>query len=169
MARTRMPSFREIARSERGFLRREQRLGRNSENFIWFGEQVKMGLKKGMRTRVRTAAMLLRDRVVVNISKPVRKLSSERTGRTIVDPASRSKSGQFPRADTTRLMKDVFWQEEMSKEPMAIVGTTLNYGLILETRMNRSFLRRTLLEVVPLIRTILTVGNPSDFPGNHHR
>ena len=74
-----------------------------------------------------------------------------------MDPASRSRPGEFPRADTTRLMKDIYY--ETSTDGMtAIVGTTLDYGLLLETVMNRSFLRRTLTEMEGTVRTILTSG-----------
>ena len=73
-----------------------------------------------------------------------------------MDPGSRSKPGEFPKADTTRLMKDIFWR--MESKTSAIVGTTLDYGLFLETRMDRSFLRRTYREQLPVIRKILLSG-----------
>ena len=118
----------------------------------WFGDVVKRDLGKSMRGRVMIACQLLRDRIVVNLAKPVVKVKS-RNGRTRVDPASRSKPGEFPRADTTRLMKDIFW--DMQSDTVGRVGTTLDYGLVLETRMDRSFLVRTLKEMSPRIRSIL--------------
>lgn len=122
----------------------------------WNGTQVERNIRIGLRTRIKLAAQLLRDRVVVNISRPVTKYVSV-SGRTRVDSASRSREGEFPKADTTRLMKDIFWRMEDQGES-AIVGTTLDYGLLLEVKMQRSFLRRTLLEQQPMIRTILLAG-----------
>jgi hypothetical protein len=141
---------------------------------IWLGEQVERGMQMTMRARVRLAAQLVRDKVVINLSTPVRKIPGRQgrnatTGRftrrrTKVDPASRSRPGEFPRADTTRLMKDIFY-EVREGGMQAIVGTTLDYGLILETVMNRSFLRRTLDELQPAITRLLTAGGPgTEFP-----
>lgn len=137
-----------------GLARRQERFRVRLE---WLGQQVEAGLNLTMRARVRLAAQLLRDKVVINLSTPVRKYRSPRTGRTVVDPTSRSRPGEFPRADTTRLMKDVYY-EVAASGMRAIVGTTLDYGLLLETVMNRSFLRRTLNEMEGPIRTILTSG-----------
>ena len=54
-------------------------------------------------------------------------------------------------------MKDIFFAQ--SSSPLVYqVGTTLDYGLILETRMNRSFILRTFNEERNNIRTILTQG-----------
>jgi hypothetical protein len=131
------------------------RVSRSNVTIQWFGDQVQRNITVGMRSRTRLAAQLLRDRVVVNISRPVTKIKSK-SGRTRVDPASRSKPGEFPKADTTRLMKDIYW--ESRGDLVAIVGTTLDYGLWLETRMDRSFLRRTLREQQNMIRRILVTG-----------
>jgi hypothetical protein len=105
--------------------------------------------------RVKFATNFLRDKVKANLSRPVRKIKS-RT-RTVVDPASRSKKGEFPRADTSRLMKDIF--VAFSDDGMeGRVGTTLKYGLILETKMDRSFLRRTMNEMRHQVIAILMHG-----------
>ena len=123
---------------------------------IWFGERVAKSVKTGMGTRLRLAAMLLRDRVVINISRPVTKIkgsAGERDVRgrflkTRVDRGSRSKPGGYPKADTTRLMKDIFWEvQRTEKKVIARVGTTLDYGLILETRMKRKMLVASLHEM----------------------
>jgi len=119
-----------------------------------YEDELKKGVQKTMRQRVAIASQLFRDKVVANLSKPVRKISGTRTKRRIVDPTSRSKEGEFPRADTTRLMKDIFVRrsDDGSK---AQIGTTLGYGLILETKMKRSFLRRTFNEFRPQLTRIL--------------
>ena len=118
----------------------------------WYGHGINKHVNLHLTSRVKIAAEFLRGRVVRNISRPVFKFKNK-AGRTVVDPASRSKPGEFPKADTTRLMKDIFWK--MEHKHSAIIGTTLDYGLILETRMNRSFLRRSLNENLPTIRAIL--------------
>lgn len=137
-----------------GLARREQRF---AVRLIWLGQQFQQGFSMTMRARIRLAAQLIRDKTVINISTPVRKYRSPRTGRTVVDPTSRSRRGEFPHADTTRLMKDVYY-EVATSGMRAIVGTTLDYGLLLETIMDRSFLRRTLVEMERPVRDILTRG-----------
>ncbi len=95
--------------------------------------------------RVRVAGQFLRDAVVVNLSRPVRKYTGPRSGRVQVDPESRSKEGEFPRADSTRLIKNVF-HKHYPDIATSRVGTNLLYGIVLETGLDRSFLRRTLRE-----------------------
>ena len=129
----------------------------------WFDKQVATNIKIGMQGRLKLAGQMLRDKVVINISRPVTKVKSNRTGRTVVVPSSRSKPGEFPKADTTRLMKDIFW--EMRGPTSVIVGTTLDYGLILETRRNRSFLKRTHDEMLPVLRRVITSNRGGKLPG----
>lgn len=131
----------------------------------WFGKRVVQNVNIGMGARVRLAAQLLRDATVVNLSRPVikevvRNTKDRKTrSRTRVVPSSRSKPGEFPRADTTRLMKDIFFLVARGPhENRAIVGTNLDYGLILETRKNRSFLRRTLFEMRFVTAQLLGTG-----------
>lgn len=129
----------------------------------WFDREMRRNLRVGLAGRLKLAAQLLRDKTVLNLSKPVRKFKGPRSGRIQVDPASRSKEGEFPRADTTRLMKDIFWR--MEGQASAIVGTTLAYGLLLETKMNRSFLRRTLNQMLPTIRRVILTNRGGRLPG----
>jgi len=139
-----------------GFQRRHQRINARIE---WFGNKVATNINIGMRGRLRLAAQLLRDRTVANISRPVTKSKGPRSGRIRVEKGSRSKVGEFPKADTTRLMKDIFFEVSRSGAgDRAIVGTTLDYGLLLETTMKRSFLRRTLKEMRSTITKVLTSG-----------
>ena len=90
--------------------------------------------------RLDMIAQLLRDKIVANVSLPV-----ERSGRRVI---VRSLVGEFPRAETTRLMRDIFW--DRSAILTRTVGTSLDYGLWLELK-GRSFLRRTLNEEQPFI------------------
>lgn len=137
-----------------GMARREQRF---AVRLIWLGQQFEQGFNMTIQARLRLAAQLVRDKTVINLGVPVRKYRSPRTGRTVVDPASRSDEGEFPRADTTRLMKDIYYEMD-TRGMRAIVGTTLDYGLLLETVMNRPFLVRTLNEMQGAVRNILTRG-----------
>lgn len=115
----------------------------------WYGMDLSARVDLDVTKKLHLAAMMLRDRVVVNLSTPVRKYQNAR-GRIVVDPTSRSRIGQFPRADTTRLMKDIFFHVDEGRQ-RAIVGTTLDYGLELEIG-GRSFLRRTLDEMRPALQ-----------------
>jgi hypothetical protein len=140
------------------------RQARTKARIEWYGQRVANNVNIAMSARVRLAAQLLRDKTVANISRPVTKVRRKITrgpnkGKTLtrVVPESRSKPGEFPKADTTRLMKDIF--HDMRGKLVAIVGTTLDYGAVLETSMNRSFLRRTLNEQWGRLRSVL-VGRP---------
>ena len=120
----------------------------------WNGPKVVGQIRMGMRSRLKLAAQLLRDRVVVNLSVPVVKYKGP-DGRTRVDPASRSKPGEYPRLDTAVLRNSVFW--DMESETVARVGFSVDYGLYHELR-ERPFLRRTFNEQLPMLRKILLSG-----------
>ena len=153
---------------------RDRRILRFNARAEWFTRNVVRNLNIGMAARLRATGQMLRDKIVINISYPVTKVKKKRLVEderfapgdrmktetyTTVDPASRSKPGEYPHADTTRLMKDVFW--ELQEENLLVrVGTTLDYGLWLETMMQRSFIRRTLLEMAHELGVIL-VSNDS--------
>jgi len=64
----------------------------------------------------------------------------------------RSLPGQFPRAETTLLLKSIFWQRKSKLRRW--IGTSLDYGLHLEVnpRLDRSFLLRTINENNRFIR-----------------
>lgn len=141
---------------------RQNRYIRFQTRLVWLADKLTQKVTWGMATRLRVACQLLRDKVVLNISYPVTKYKSKLTGRTVVDPASRSKPGQFPHADTTRLMKDVYWVVN-DKALEGKVGTTLDYGLILELEMNRSFLIRTWQEMKQYVLSVLLAGGGTVF------
>jgi len=137
---------------------RQRRVGKAAEREVrieWFIENVCKTVAMNMRQRVSLATHLLKDRVVRNISTPVMKGIGPRGGRVVT---GRSVAGEFPHAETTQLLKTIF--EEVQETSPGVydgfVGTPLVYGLILETRMNRSFLVRTLYESMDNIRTILS-------------
>ena len=124
----------------------------------WFIENVSDTVAITMRNRVRMAAEFLRSKIVQNISRPVNKYVGPRSGRIQVN--QRSVAGEFPKADTTRLMKDIFY-EVVELQPGVIdgaVGTTLDYGAILETNavLDRAYLTRTLFEEASTLQALLT-------------
>lgn len=146
-----------------------RRKARFDTRLQWFGERVARNIRIGMTTRLRLAAQLLRDKTVINISRPVTKTPGVPTRARRRDPISpfaqpktftrvtnRSVAGEFPKSDSTLLMKTTFWQ--MINDETAMIGTPLHYGLILETRMNRSFLVRTHREFMPTFRRIMLSG-----------
>lgn len=131
------------------------KLGHKAVAMKWVGreKEVAADINRKMSVRVKLAAQVLRDQVVKNISIPVERAGPGRGSKGRV--VRRSTYGEYPRADTTRLMKDIFWQ--MDGETDAIVGTTLDYGAVLElsNRLDRSYLRRSLRENYGKIRSIL--------------
>jgi hypothetical protein len=133
----------------------QRRRGARAETTLeWFGREVANDVRITMRARMLLAVRLLRDRTVKNISIPVTKERGP-TGRIRV--TERSEPGEYPRADTTRLMKDIFAEVD---EGRARFGTTLDYGLALEVsqRLNRRFLMRTFEEMIPVVRNVLLNG-----------
>ena len=140
---------------EAGRQRRAAKAGQRIPRIEWRIKEVAETIKMSMRQRVLLATHLLKDRVVRNISTPVLKGIGPRGGRVVT---GRSRPGEFPHAETTQLLKTIF-EDVQEVAPGAFegyVGTPLDYGLILETRMNRSFLVRTLYESAADIRAILS-------------
>lgn len=128
----------------------------NAKDMRWRGPELQRRVNNHMGIRVKLAAQFLRDRVVKNISTPVDRAGPGRDAKgrfTKGKVVGRSKPGEYPRAETTRLMKDIFW--EMDGPMSAVVGTTLDYGAYLEFKLDRSFLRRTLREQRNGLRRIL--------------
>ena len=119
----------------------------------WFTRRVERSINIGLDRRARLAAQLLRDKIVVNISLPI-----ERDDRG--DVAVRSVNREFPRIETGRLMRDIFVKR--MGPGWYRIGTTLDYGLILETRMNRSFILRTFREMRGQIHRMLITRQPGD-------
>lgn len=130
--------------------RRAARAGKRSVEIEWFINEVSDKIELTMNQRVRIATELVKTKVVQNISRPVTKI-----GRRVTD---RSKPGEFPKADTTQLMKSIFSQVKKTAKGIwdGFIGTPLDYGLILETRRERSFLKRTLDEELPKVKRILS-------------
>lgn len=135
--------------------RRSARDTANQAKVEWYADQVLSKINLTMKQRVQIAGEYVKNKVVKNISIPVIKGTGPRGGRVVT---GRSKPGEFPRADTTQLMKTIGLEVKQESDGVwaAYIYTPLDYGLILETRMSRSFLRRTLKEERARVVKILT-------------
>ena len=125
--------------------RRSATAAGRSARFEWFLDEVADKVRLTLKQRVTMATEHVKSKVVKNISRPVTKTVGPRGGIVVTN---RSKPGEFPKADTTMLMKTIFSNVEVVNKYVVdgFIGTPLDYGVILETRMNRSFLLRTLRE-----------------------
>lgn len=136
----------------------------------WFINEVCGTVNLSLQKRVRIATELVKNKVIRNISRPVTKTihtyyyKESKNGKlkaqqhTVV--SDRSKKGEFPKADTTQLMKTIFSAyEELGEGNFAgFVGTPLDYGVRLETlpQLDRSFLVRTLNDQRDNVMAILS-------------
>ena len=144
---------------QEGYQRRAGAAAGRDVRIEWMLERLENGLQVAMKDRVRIACEHVRSAIVSNISVPVTKEVVD--GRTRV--TERSKPGEFPRADTTQLMKNIFTDlvDRGKGNVSGYVGMPLDYGLFLETKMDRSFLARTLHEELDTVGRIL--GGPITF------
>jgi hypothetical protein len=149
----------EKAQTRAGLLQAKHggRRAKQQAQIEWYGKQLEEKVKVTAVQRIRIATELVKRKTKLNVSKPVLKYVGPKSKRVQVDPESRSEPGEFPRAETTHLMKTIFSKLDVSnkKRPRGIVGTPLDYGLRLETRMSRSFLRRTIHEESKNLKRIL--------------
>ncbi len=160
---------------EKARVRRLQVAVEKEARIEWFINDVLSRVNVSVKARVKLATNLVKTKVVKNISRPVTKIKGPRrrvakgqagggqfkAGRIAV--SGRSKPGEFPKADTTQLMKTIFGEvREVSPGVFdGFVGTPLDYGLILEIQLDRSFLVRTFNEERSKIIRIIT-GPGSD-------
>ena len=167
-----MPSeAQRIAAIEGARQRRADRASAAAAQTEWFIDKVSSTVALSCQQRVRLATEYLKNRVIKNISRPVTKtIIRGKQGRnalgqftkvqTYTRVTNRSKKGEFPKADTTQLMKTIFsaYRQEGAGNYAGFVGTPIDYGVILETlpQLDRSFLVRTLNEERDRILRILT-------------
>lgn len=149
MAKFKVPSARvEAAKGRRG----ASAAARNVR-IEWYIRNVSDKIAITMKGRVMLATELVKSKVVQNISTPVVKGKGSRGGYRVT---GRSKPGEFPHAETTQLMKGIFGEVRKSVGGWdGYIGTPHHYGVILELRMNRRFLTRTLEEERPKVMRIL--------------
>jgi len=124
--------------------RRSARAGQTEVEIQSFVEEVSKRVNMTLRQRVTTVAAFLQGQVVKGISVPVTKEVVGRRTRV----TERSKPGEYPRADTTQLMKSIFWDvtEDVPGVILGHVGTPVWYSLPLELMMERQFMTRALEE-----------------------
>lgn len=127
-----------------------------SVRWEWKDKQVFDKIAITLKARMRLAVTMLSQQVTKNISRPVTKSTGVRSGRIVV--TNRSKPGEYPKADTTLLRKTIFADVRAAGRGSwdGFVGTPQDYGVILELRMKRSFLVRTLNENKQRIVKMLT-------------
>ena len=137
--------------------RRAARAGERAVRVEWFIENVSNKVSITMKQRVALATELIKNKVVQNISRPVSKGTGPRGGKVV---SNRSKKGEYPKAETSLLMKLIFGVVKQVKKGTydGYIGTPLDYGAILETSkgLDRSFLVRTLREESAKVKRILT-------------
>jgi len=121
----------------------------------WFLRDVVDKVSMTMRARMMLATNRLHDKVVQNINRPVTKSKGPRGGRVVTN---RSKPGEFPKVETAQLKRTIFHTVRPGGKGIydGYIGTPQDYGVILELRMERSFLVRTLNEELLTVRRILT-------------
>lgn len=141
MAKAKAPS----AAVKKARARRGSRGAKVDIELEYFLREFSDGIALSMEQRVKLSTEILRNKIVKNLSVPVTK-SIGKSGRIVV--TERSKPGEFPRADTTLLMKTIFgeYMQPAANVWDGVVGTPLDYGLKLELDMDRSFLLRTFRE-----------------------
>ena len=124
----------------------------------WFGNEAMASANLNLKQRMEIVTEYLVSKTVTNISRPVPKTKGKRSGRIVV--TNRSKSGEYPKADTTQLKKSIAKDVKVVSQDIVdgYIGTPLDYGLILETskRLNRSFLTRTFREERGRVLQMLT-------------
>lgn len=95
----------------------------------------------------------LRLKVVKNISVPV---GRNEAGQIV----QRSVPGEYPRRETGDLINSLITDVGVVEPGVleGIVGTNITHGVVLELKLSldRTYLKRTLMEEVPILRRILT-------------
>lgn len=131
--------------------------GKGSSTYEVNLENIKNKIAIPIGNRVKIATEMLRSQVVENISIPV-DVGTNAQGHVVV--TQRSLPGEYPRAETTKLMKTIFGEviEEPAGTFTGYVGTPLDYGFRLETdtKLDRRYLTRTYWEMYTTIYGILT-------------
>lgn len=141
---------------EQGRARRAATADQRAAKVEWFIKEVSENIRLPLKKRVQIATQFLQDRIVKNISVSVIIIS--KNGRSYTDETSRSAPGEFPRAETTQLMKSIFSEVREPQQGIieGYVGTPIDYGVILELEMDRSFMVRTLNEEQTKLIAIMT-------------
>ena len=134
----------------------------------WNSNKLAQEIVTGMAKRMALLGEHMKGAHMRKLSKPVvkitkaRRRTTTRGGKgstyTYAVPSSRSKPGEYPRAETGLLMKSI--QADTDVTPAGItlkVGTTSKYGAELELKAGRLGLRATMIENIPVIKKVLTI------------
>lgn len=138
---------------------RARRPKQGAAKIEWYIKKVSDKITMTLEQRTHQAVFYLAQKIVSNLSVAVGK-GTDKKGHVKV--TQRSKPGEFPRADTERLMRDVPATLTVKRDKAGsfngYVGTTLDYGLMLEMspKLQRGFLVRTLNEERSRLRRLLT-------------
>lgn len=149
------------SRNAAAHARRAARAAEKDARIEWNIDNVASKVAMTMKQRIVLATGYVHQKVVSNISQPVVKAKRKgRDGKMKTVVVERSKPGEFPRADTSQLMRTIFKEVREIRPGVfeGYIGTPLEYGAILELskRLDRSFLVRTLNEQQGRVRKILT-------------
>ena len=120
----------------------------------WHGKEVEAQITRELSRRVKRAVAHVQTTTIKNIQKRAFQTGGSEIRYNPKRTGTASKPGEFPRADRGRLWQEIFMQ--MLTPLSGMVATPLKYGLILETKMQRSFLERTLNEELKTITRIIT-------------
>lgn len=124
----------------------------------WYGDKIVSGVEQTFTARLKVVGTLLRDRIIAHISIPI---GFSIGPRGVIRVTERSKPGERPRTQAPlptggMLVRSIFF--EMVTPDWLRVGTTLDYGLMLElgtSRMApRPYFLRTFYEQLPQLRRI---------------
>jgi len=144
-----MPSAVDAARA-----RRTARATQVKINEQWFINEIANRVDLTLTQRVKVACEFLKDKIVKNLNVPVKKEIIG--GVTVV--TERSKPGEFPRAETSTLLRSIFSDvpRPQGHKVVGYVGMPLDYGVKLELKMNRSFLLRTFRSLKPSLERMVS-------------
>lgn len=119
----------------------------------WFGGAVLKRINQHVHMNMEDAVEHLRLKVVKNISVPV---GRNEAGQIV----QRSVPGEYPRRETGDLINSLITDVGVVEPGVleGIVGTNITHGVVLELKLSldRTYLKRTLMEEVPILRRILT-------------
>lgn len=115
---------------------------------VWWITETAREVLAGMSKRVDKSTRFLQYRIKQNISRPVVRTA---------EGVQRSVPGEFPRKDSGDLRASV--RVRFTKQGRKVVEgevfTDMEYASPLETRMNRSFMERTMRESAPILKRML--------------
>lgn len=121
----------------------------------WFIKQTTDKINSALRNRMEGTISFLKNKTISNISVPVVRVGG------VVERSSR---GEFPRADTLQLKSTLITEVKVVSPGIVdgFLGSPMDYSLILEQRLDRRFLSRTLFEELKNVKKSL-VGKEITF------